>query len=127
MLTGRAYLTRFFDISPISEPIEHLASPQTFALDKTYRIILTWRSVKHQMQYYCELILESVMCQLPWRVVMSGDSKLPPTRFNRSQDHHELYLKLIRWELDDEMQNVLQKLQNWPKKRLFIYMGWCPR
>jgi len=58
------------------------------------------------------------MCQLPWRVVMGGDSKAPPTRFNRSQDHHELYLKLIRWELDDEMQNVLQKLQNWPKKRL---------
>jgi len=49
---------------------------------------------------------------------MGGDSKAPPTRFNRSQDHHELYLKLIRWELDDEMQNVLQKLQNWPKKRL---------
>ncbi len=58
------------------------------------------------------------MCQLPWRVVMGGDSKAPPTRFNRSQDHHELYLKLIRWELDDEMQDVLQKLQNWPKKRL---------
>ena len=58
------------------------------------------------------------MCQLPWRVVMGGDSKAPPTRFNRSQDHHELYLKLIRWELDDEMQNVLQILQNWPKKRL---------
>ena len=49
---------------------------------------------------------------------MRGDSKSPPTRFNRSQDHHELYLKLIRWELDDEMQNVLQKLQNWTKKRL---------
>ena len=58
------------------------------------------------------------MCQLPWRVVMGGDSKAPPTRFNRSQDHHELYLKLIRWELDDEMQNVLQKLQNWTRKRL---------
>ena len=49
---------------------------------------------------------------------MSGSSDLPPARFNRSQDHHELYLKLIRWELDDEMQNVLEKLQNWTKRKL---------
>ena len=49
---------------------------------------------------------------------MSGSSDLPPARFNRSQDHNELYLKLIRWELDDEMQNVLQKLQNWTKRKL---------
>lgn len=49
---------------------------------------------------------------------MNGGSDLPPARFNRSQDHHELYLKLIRWELDDEMQNVVEKLQNWTKKKL---------
>ena len=49
---------------------------------------------------------------------MNGGSDLPPARFNRSQDHHELYLKLIRWELDDEMQNVIEKLQNWTKKKL---------
>jgi regulator of nonsense transcripts 1 len=49
---------------------------------------------------------------------MNGGSDLPPVRFNRSQDHHELYLKLIRWELDDEMQNVVEKLQNWTKKKL---------
>ena len=58
------------------------------------------------------------MCKLPYHRIMSGSSDLPPARFNRSQDHHELYLKLIRWELDDEMQNVLQKLQNWTKKKL---------
>ena len=36
---------------------------------------------------------------------MKGGSDVPPVKFNRSQDHHELYLNLIRWELDDEMQN----------------------
>ena len=41
-----------------------------------------------------------------------------PARFQRSQDHHEAYLKLIRWELDDEMDAVTEKLQNWPQKKL---------
>ena len=49
---------------------------------------------------------------------MRGGSDSPPVKFNRSQDHHELYLNLIRWELDDEMENVREKLQNWSKKRL---------
>ena len=49
---------------------------------------------------------------------MKGGSDTPPVKFNRSQDHHELYLNLIRWELDDEMENVREKLQNWSKKRL---------
>ena len=26
-----------------------------------------------------------------------------PARFTRSQDHHETYLPLIQWELDDEL------------------------
>jgi superfamily I DNA and/or RNA helicase len=49
---------------------------------------------------------------------MKGSSDLPLTRFNRSQDHHELYLKLIKWELDDEMKNVVEKLQHWSRKKL---------
>jgi superfamily I DNA and/or RNA helicase len=49
---------------------------------------------------------------------MKGSSDLPLTRFNRSQDHHELYLKLIKWEIDDEMKNVVEKLQHWPRKKL---------
>jgi len=49
---------------------------------------------------------------------MKGSSDDPQTRFNRSQDHHELYLKLIKWEIDDEMKNVVEKLQNWPRKKL---------
>ena len=49
---------------------------------------------------------------------MQGGSESPPVKFNRSQDHHDLYLNLIRWELDDEMDNVKEKLQNWSKKKL---------
>ena len=49
---------------------------------------------------------------------MQGGSQSPPAKFNRSQDHHDLYLNLIRWELDDEMDNVKEKLQNWSKKKL---------
>ncbi len=49
---------------------------------------------------------------------MQGGSQSPPAKFNRSQDHHDLYLNLIRWELDDEMDSVKEKLQNWSKKKL---------
>ena len=49
---------------------------------------------------------------------MQGGSESPPVKFYRSQDHHDLYLNLIRWELDDEMDNVKEKLQNWNKKKL---------
>ena len=58
------------------------------------------------------------MCVFSLHIIMGGGSDGPPVKFNRSQDHHELYLNLIKWELDDEMQNVREKLQNWNKKRL---------
>ena len=41
-----------------------------------------------------------------------------PSRFNRSQDHHEAYLRLIRWELDDELEMTEERLRNWTEKRL---------
>ncbi|MBI87702.1 MAG: hypothetical protein CMB67_01555 [Euryarchaeota archaeon] len=41
-----------------------------------------------------------------------------PSRFNRSQDHHEAYLRLIRWELDDELEMTEERLRNWSEKRL---------
>tara|TARA_B100000676_G_scaffold311912_1_gene383734 strand:- start:1342 stop:3270 length:1929 start_codon:yes stop_codon:yes gene_type:complete len=41
-----------------------------------------------------------------------------PSRFNRSQDHHEAYLRLIQWELDDEMEMTEDRLRNWSEKRL---------
>ena len=58
------------------------------------------------------------MCVFSLHIIMRGGTDSPPVKFNRSQDHHELYLNLIRWELDDEMENVREKLQNWSKKRL---------
>ena len=39
-------------------------------------------------------------------------------RFRRSQDHHERFIQLIGWELDDEMHQVELRLSSWPKARL---------
>lgn len=39
-------------------------------------------------------------------------------RFKRSQDHHELYQNLIRWELDDELSATEKRLKNWSRERL---------
>ena len=48
-----------------------------------------------------------------------GDSeKTVPSRFKRSQDHHEAYLSLIRWELDDELEMTEERLRNWSDKKL---------
>ena len=41
-----------------------------------------------------------------------------PARFKRSQDHHEAFLRLIRWELDDEMAVTEERLRNWPEAKL---------
>jgi len=41
-----------------------------------------------------------------------------PSRFKRSQDHHEAYLRLIRMELDDELAMTEERLKHWPDKRL---------
>ena len=34
---------------------------------------------------------------------MAGSEKDIASRFKRSQDHHEAYLSLIKWELEDEL------------------------
>jgi len=39
-------------------------------------------------------------------------------RFRRSQDHHERFIRLIGWELDDEMTQVERRLAGWSKARL---------
>ena len=49
---------------------------------------------------------------------MAGPDNAVPSRFKRSQDHHEAYLRLIRWELDDEQAMTEERLKNWPDKRL---------
>ena len=41
-----------------------------------------------------------------------------PARFKRSQDHHEAYLELINWELDDELQATDERLRNWSRSKL---------
>ena len=47
---------------------------------------------------------------------MQGGSQSPPAKFNRSQDHHDLYLNLIRWELDDEMEMLRKNYKIGAKK-----------
>ncbi len=49
---------------------------------------------------------------------MSEQAEALPARFNRSQEHHESYLRLIRWELDDELSMTETRLREWPNGRL---------
>ncbi len=49
---------------------------------------------------------------------MAGSGNTVPSRFKRSQDHHEAYLRLIRLELDDELAMTEERLKNWSDKRL---------
>tara|TARA_A100001388_G_scaffold127990_1_gene94835 strand:- start:3230 stop:5179 length:1950 start_codon:yes stop_codon:yes gene_type:complete len=57
------------------------------------------------------------MCRLRYRGVVSSDAALP-ARFTRSQDHHEVYLPLIQWELDDELDATDERLRNWSRAKL---------
>ena len=41
-----------------------------------------------------------------------------PARFSRSQDHHEAYLPLIQWELEDELDATDERLRNWSRAKL---------
>jgi len=49
---------------------------------------------------------------------VSEQAEALPARFNRSQEHHESYLRLIRWELDDELSMTETRLREWPNGRL---------
>tara|TARA_B100000686_G_scaffold287933_1_gene313712 strand:+ start:91 stop:2019 length:1929 start_codon:yes stop_codon:yes gene_type:complete len=49
---------------------------------------------------------------------VAGSEKAIASRFKRSQDHHEAYLSLIRWELEDELAMTEERLKNWPDKKL---------
>lgn len=57
------------------------------------------------------------MCRPPFRGVVTSDAALP-ARFTRSQDHHEAYLPLIQWELDDELDATDERLRNWSRAKL---------
>jgi len=61
--------------------------------------------------------LRNLMCRLPCRGVVSSDAAVP-ARFTRSQDHHEVYLPLIQWELDDELDATDERLRNWSRAKL---------
>jgi len=61
--------------------------------------------------------LRNLMCRLPCRGVVSSDAAVP-ARFTRSQDHHEAYLPLIQWELDDELDATDERLRNWSRAKL---------
>ena len=52
------------------------------------------------------------------RAYVVGPDNTVPSRFKRSQDHHESYLRLIRWELDDELAMTEERLKNWSEKKL---------
>jgi len=49
---------------------------------------------------------------------VSGSERAIPSRFKRSQDHHEAFLRLIRWELDDELAMTEERLRNWSEAKL---------
>jgi len=49
---------------------------------------------------------------------VTDESEELPARFNRSQDHHEAYLNLIGWELEDELSITEQRLREWTDGRL---------
>ncbi len=49
------------------------------------------------------------------------DSDEPTIRFIRAQDFHNRFSKLIKWELEDEMAQVEERLRNWPKQKLLAH------
>jgi hypothetical protein len=49
---------------------------------------------------------------------VAGSEKDIASRFKRSQDHHEAYLRLIKWELEDELAMTEERLRNWSDKKL---------
>ena len=49
---------------------------------------------------------------------MAGSEKDIVSRFQRSQDHHEAYLRLIKWELEYELAMTEVRLRNWSDKKL---------
>ena len=57
------------------------------------------------------------MWRRPRRVGVDSDGGLA-ARFTRSQDHHEAYMRLIQWELDDELDATEERLRNWSRAKL---------
>ncbi|MDP6742446.1 MAG: AAA domain-containing protein [Candidatus Thalassarchaeaceae archaeon] len=49
------------------------------------------------------------------------DSDEPTIRFIRAQDFHNRYSRLIKWELEDEMAQVDERLRSWSKQKLLAH------
>ncbi len=49
------------------------------------------------------------------------NSDEPTIRFIRAQDFHNRYSRLIKWELEDEMAQVEERLRNWSKQKLLAH------
>ena len=54
----------------------------------------------------------------PGRQRAKGRAEKSATRYSRSQDHLDHFSQLVRWELEDEMAQVEQRLKEWPKRKL---------
>ena len=54
----------------------------------------------------------------PGRKRAKGRAEESATRYSRSQDHLDHFSQLVRWELEDEMAQVEQRLKEWPKRKL---------
>ena len=53
--------------------------------------------------------------------INKDNSPEPTTRFIRAQDFYNRYSKLIKWELEDEMSQVEDRLRKWPKHKLVTH------
>tara|TARA_A100001037_G_scaffold137313_1_gene124225 strand:- start:1352 stop:3442 length:2091 start_codon:yes stop_codon:yes gene_type:complete len=53
--------------------------------------------------------------------INKDNSLEPTTRFIRAQDFYNRYSKLIKWELEDEMSQVEDRLRKWSKHKLVTH------
>ena len=54
------------------------------------------------------------------RIDTSGTNEESPIS-RKSQDHHARFINAIRWELEDEMEQVEDRLRNWSRSRLLAH------
>ncbi|MBC89014.1 MAG: hypothetical protein CMB12_07060 [Euryarchaeota archaeon] len=55
------------------------------------------------------------------RIDTSGTKEQESPISRKSQDHHARFIDAIRWELDDEMEQVEDRLRNWSRSRLLAH------
>ena len=55
------------------------------------------------------------------RIDTSGTNEEGTLISSKSQDHHARFIDAIRWELEDEMEQVEDRLRNWSRSRLLAH------